>query len=162
MALEKSNLSEAPADRKLVLTRVFDAPRSLVFACWAEREHMNKWGAPRGFTVPESSGDFRVGGKWHCLMIDPGGGKHLVRGVYREIVTDERIVTTHGWDEDDGSPGPETILQVTFADEPGGKTRMTLEQAVFSSVESRNGHEGGWGQCLDILGELLAKLQGRS
>jgi uncharacterized protein YndB with AHSA1/START domain len=158
MATEKSKVSEAPAERSLVLTRVFDAPRRLVFEAWTKREHLDKWSAPRGFTMPSSEGDLRVGGAWRCLMIAPNGEKHPLWGVYREIVQDELLVFTHIWEAD--KPEHETVVTVRFADE-GGKTKVTLEQSVFRSVESRNGHVGGWTECLDILGEHLAKLQGK-
>lgn len=147
---------EGPADRVLVLTRVFDAPRQLVFEAWTKKEHLDQWCAPRGFTTPHSRGDFGPGGAWECCMVAPDGTKHFVSGVYREIVQDELLVFTHGWLEDDGKRDYETTVTVRFADE-GGKTKVTLEQAVFKSVESRDGHKGGWTECLERLAEHLAK-----
>jgi len=158
MTERKNNPTEAPADRSLVLTRVFDAPRHLVFEAWTKKEHLDKWCAPYGFTIPFSEGDLRVGGAWRCLMIAPNGEKYPVKGVYREIVRDELLVMTHIWEEDDGTPEHETVVTVRFADE-GCKTRVTLEQVNFKSVESREGHKEGWTQCLDILAEHLAQLQ---
>lgn len=153
----KNSLTEAPADRSLVLTRLFDAPRRLVFEAWTKKEHLDQWCAPRGFTIPSSEGDVRPGGAWRCVMIAPHGEKYPVGGVYREIIPNELLVFTHTWEEDDGTPEHETVVTVRFADE-GGKTRVTLEQSVFKSVESRDGHQDGWTQCLDKLGEHLATL----
>jgi len=158
MASAKNNPTEAPADRMLILTRVFDAPRHLVFEAWTKKEHLDRWCAPRGFTIPSSEGDLRPGGAWKSLMIAPDGERYPVGGVYREIVPNERLVFTHAWEDDNGQPEHETIVTVLFAD-LNGKTQVTLEQSNFKSVESRNGHEGGWTQCLDKLGELLSQLQ---
>jgi len=151
---------DAPAERVLVLTRVFDAPRHLVFEAWTKKEHLDRWSCPGGFRMERSHGDVRPGGAYGFAMIAPDGEKHKATGVYREIVPDELLVMTHGWLEDDGSRPWETVITVRFADE-GGKTRMTFEQSVFRSVESRDGHNGGWSQCFDKLGELLAERKNK-
>jgi len=156
MTTEKSS----PTDLSITLTRVFDAPRPLVFEAWTKKEHLDKWNAPHGFTIPESSGDFRVGGTWYCLMIAPNGEKYPVGGVYREIIPNELLVMTHTWEEDEGTPEHETVVTVRFADE-GAKTKVTLEQSIFKSAESRDGHRGGWTECFDILAEHLAKIQSK-
>jgi uncharacterized protein YndB with AHSA1/START domain len=158
---EENNSAPQPADRVLVITRVFDAPRRLVFEAWTTKEHLDRWCAPRGFTIPWSEGDLRVGGPWRSCMRSPEGVEYRLRGTYREIVQDELLVFTHAWEEDDGTPGPETIVTVRFADE-NGKTRLTFEQGPFKSVESRDGHKGGWTQCLERLAEHIANLQMKS
>ncbi|MCE0484562.1 MAG: SRPBCC domain-containing protein [Methylacidiphilales bacterium] len=158
MTATKNNPAETPADRTLVITRVFDAPRSLVYEAWTKKEHLDRWCAPHGFTIPESRGDFRIGGKWYSLMIAPDGEKYPVGGVYREIVPNERLVFTHTWEEDDATPEHETLVTIRFADE-GAKTRVTFEQSIFRSVESRNNHESGWSQCFEKLETLLAELK---
>ena len=158
MSKEESNISPTPTDLSITLTRVFQAPRSLVFEAWTKKEHLDKWCAPRGFTISSSSGDFRVGGTWRTLMIAPDGEKYPLRGVYKEIIPNELLVMTHVWEEDDGTPEHETVVTVHFADEGTG-TKVTLEQSIFKSVESREGHRGGWTQCFDILGEHLAEIQ---
>jgi uncharacterized protein YndB with AHSA1/START domain len=154
----KNSPPQSPTDLSITLTRVFDAPRPLVFEAWTKKEHLDKWCAPRGFKVPSSEADFRVGGTWRCLMIAPDGEKFPLRGVYREIVPNELLVMSHIWEEDDGTPEHETVLTVRFAD-VGNKTEVTLEQSIFKSVESREGHRGGWTEALDILGEHLAEIQ---
>jgi uncharacterized protein YndB with AHSA1/START domain len=138
------------------LTRVFDAPVDLVWRCWTEQEHLARWSAPRGYTTPTGEGDVRPGGRWRCRMVDPEGGEHRLGGVYREIVPHKLIIMTHAWDED-GKPGHQTIVTVRFED-LGRRTRVTLEQSGFDSIESRDGHRGGWSECLDILAEHLATM----
>ena len=139
------------------MTRVFDAPRSLVFQAWTRKEHIDRWLAPRGFTIPSSEGDLRPGGRWRCCMVSPQGVEHWLSGTYREIVENELLIFTHAWEED-GKRGHETLVTVRFADH-GGKTRVTFQQGTFASVESRDGHAGGWGECLDILADYLATLR---
>ena len=90
-------------------------------------------------------------------MISPQGERFPVGGVYREIIPNELLVFTHIWEEDDGTPEHETVVTVRFADE-GTKTKVTLEQSVFRSVESRDGHIGGWSEALERLQDLLTKI----
>jgi uncharacterized protein YndB with AHSA1/START domain len=149
----------SPQDRELVITRVLDAPRQLVFAAWTEREHLVRWSAPRNFTITHCEGDLQVGGAWRSCMKSPDGTEHWVSGVYREIVPDERLVFTHVWDEEDGTPGRETLVMVSFADADAGKTKMTFQQTGFASVSSRDGHEGGWSESFDRLTTVLATMQ---
>jgi uncharacterized protein YndB with AHSA1/START domain len=89
-------------------------------------------------------------------MRSPEGADLWLSGVYREIVEPERIVFTHTWLDDDGKPGHETLITISFA-ERRGKTEMTFRQAVFESVESRDGHRGGWNECFDKLAEYVAR-----
>jgi uncharacterized protein YndB with AHSA1/START domain len=142
-----------------VLTRVFDAPVDLVWRAWTEQEHLAKWSAPRGYTITRGEGDLRAGGKWRCCMRDPDGAEHWLGGVYREIVPPRLLVMTHAWDDEGGKPGPETVVTVRLED-LGGRTKLTLEQTGFASDESRDGHKGGWSECLDILAEHLATVRG--
>jgi len=146
------------SDLTLKLERVFDAPRHLVFEAWTKDEHLKNWSAPKGFTMPESSGDLREGGEWYTLMVAPNGEKYPLSGVYLEIVPDELLVMSHGWIEDDGTRPHETIVKVRFSDE-GRKTKVILEQSIFKSVESRDGHIGGWSECFDKLAHLLEQIQ---
>ena len=144
-------------ERELVITRIFDAPPSLVYRMWTEKEHVMHWSAPRGFTVTFSEADLRPGGAWRACMRTPDGVDLWLGGIYREVVKDKRLVFTHAWDGPDGKPGHETLVTLIF-EEHQGKTRFTLRQTGFASVESRDGHSGGWGETLDILGEYLATL----
>jgi uncharacterized protein YndB with AHSA1/START domain len=152
----RNNLAQAD-DPALVLERVFDAPIALVWKCWTEKDHLDRWSAPRGFTMPYSEGDLRPGGTWRCCMRAPNGNELWLGGVYREIVPHERIVMTHVWEEE-GTPGRATLVTVRFED-LGGRTRVILEQTGFDSTGARDGHEEGWSECFDILAEHLAAIR---
>jgi uncharacterized protein YndB with AHSA1/START domain len=158
-ARAKPNVATEPEDRVLVITRVFDAPRALVFKAWTDAEHGKHWSGPRGFTATHIEGDLRPGGAWRlCLRRDETGEELWQGGVYREVVVPERLVFTFAWDGEDGRPGHETLVTVTFA-ERGGKTTMTFRQAVFRSVEERDGHQGGWTSAFDRLEEHVASAR---
>ena len=145
-------------ERVLEIVRVLDAPRSLVFKAWTDPAHVTRWMGPRGFTASHYQQDQRPGGAWRvCLRRDEDGRELWQGGVLRELVPPERLAFTFAWDQDDGHPGHETLVTVTFAEEQG-RTRMTFRQAVFASVESRDGHRGGWGSAFDRLEEVLAQL----
>lgn len=139
----------------LAITRVFDAPRELVFKAWTDSAHGNEWSAPRGFTVAAFEADLRPGGAWRLRMRTPEGKELRVGGVYREIVAPERIVSTHAWQNPDGTSGHETLMTVALAAR-GDRTEMTFRQTGFESVEDRDGHREGWSECFDRLEEQLA------
>ena len=144
------------AERELVITRVFDAPPRLVFKAWTEPERLIRWWGPQGFTMPACEMDVRPGGAFRFRMRGPDGTDHRLQGVYREIVEPERLVCTWTWVDAEGKPGHETLLTVHLA-EQGGKTKLTLHQAIFESVTARDGHQDGWTSSLDRLDEYLAK-----
>ena len=142
------------AERELVVTRIFDAPRRLLFKMWTEREHLVRWWGPRGFTGLSSRMDVRPGGAWTRSMQAPDGSVIRKHGVYREIVPPERLVFTYVTDDPEGNPGPATLVTVTFAD-VGGKTRLTLHQAAFQAVATRDDHRHGWTGALERFAEYL-------
>jgi uncharacterized protein YndB with AHSA1/START domain len=144
------------AERELVITRVLDAPRSLVFKAWTQPEHMVRWLGPRDFTAPACKLDVRPGGAWRACIRCAKGVDHWMQGVYREVVEPERLVFTFAWEEQ-GKPGHETLVTITLA-EQDGKTLFTFHQATFESVESRDSHHGGWSECFDRLEQYLASL----
>lgn len=144
-------------DRELIIIRIFDAPRSLVFKAWTEPEHLERWqGAPQGFTVTAHRVDRRPGGAYRVCMRSQDGVDYWLQGVYREIEKPERLVFTHVWLDAEGKPGKETLVTMTFT-ERGKKTEFTLHQTGFESVESRDGHKEGWTSTLDRLAEYLAE-----
>ena len=158
----ESKSEESLAERSLKLERVVAAPRALVFEACSKKEHIDRWMCPNGFTVPHSSGEFRVGGKWHHKMIAPDGEPHEMIGTYEQIVSNELIVTSHAWLGDDGQPEHWSTLTFRFEDAGAGNTRLILEHTNLRSIESRNNHVGGWTQCIDKLGTLLCELQARA
>jgi uncharacterized protein YndB with AHSA1/START domain len=148
------NKLAAQAVVDLTLVRVFDAPVSLVFKAWTQPQHLVKWSAPHGFTIPNSTGEIRPGGAWRSCMKTPDGSELWLGGVYREVVQDRLLVFTHAWDKEDGTPSHETVVTVRFED-LGGKTKLTFHQAPFESAGSRDGHSGGWTECFERLDALL-------
>jgi len=149
--------STATADSlELVIDRVFNAPRDLVWKAWTDPEMMKVWSAPRGFTIPRSEGELRVNGPWRATMVKPDGERLNLGGKYLEIAEPERLVFTHCWmDENDNPTSPETTVAVTLT-QRGNKTEMNFRQTGFDSAGSRDGHSGGWTECFDKLDELLA------
>jgi uncharacterized protein YndB with AHSA1/START domain len=147
----KNSAGAETAPLELLITRTFDAPRSLVFEAWTKPHHMMKWFCPKGFTVPACEMDFRVGGSYRLCMRSSAGRDHWVHGVYREIVAPERIVWT-GILEADGN---ETVSTITFTDE-GGKTRLTVHQTFSFESDSTRGARQGWTETLARLAEYVA------
>ena len=146
--------SSDATDRTLTITRTFDAPRELVFKVWSQPEHLVRWWSPKGFTTPSCEMEFRPGGSYRSVIRSPEGKEHRMRGVYHEVVPPERLVMTFVWEDEAGELGHETLITVTFAEE-AGKTRLTFEQGVFETVESRDSHFGGWSQFMDSLAAYL-------
>ncbi len=145
-------------DRVLVITRILDAPRSLVFKAWTEPDHLAHWFGPRGFTLTYCQTDLRPGGAYRFGMRSPEGTDHWLQGVYREVIEPEKIVCTYAWADANGNPTrPETILTLTFADHEG-KTRLTLHQALFESVTACDMHREGWTSSLDRFEEYVSSL----
>src|SRR5262245_57063230 len=116
---------KSPVQRELVIKRVFDAPRELVFKMWTDPRHTANWWGPRNYPSRHVQMDVRPGGKWRHRLESTEGDKDLwLGGVYREIVPPERLVFTFAWEEE-GERGMETVVTVTF-DEQDGKTLMTF------------------------------------
>jgi uncharacterized protein YndB with AHSA1/START domain len=154
-----ANLVTEPADRVLKIERVFDAPRSLVFKAWTEPEHITKWWGPRGFKSTVLKNEPRPGGAYRIHMRGPDNDDHWSQGVYREFVPPERLVMVGSWADAQGNPTrPETTLTLLFED-VGGKTRLTLHNAIFESTTARDAHNSGWSSALDCLGEYLATVR---
>jgi len=156
MAAE-SNAVTKWAERELTITRIFDAPRSLVWKAWSEPVRMAQWAGPKGFTVTSCEIGSRPGEAFRMSMRSPEGTDHRVHGVYHEIVEGSRLVYTWAWVDADGEPGHETLITITFEDH-GGKTKLTLQQALFESVTACDEHRGGWDSALDCLAEYLAEV----
>jgi uncharacterized protein YndB with AHSA1/START domain len=141
--------------RELRIERVFNAPRSLVFAAWTELEHARQWFGPKDYPCTQMTIDVRPGGRWRSCLTSLETGEQLwVGGVYREIVPPERLVFTFAWEEE-GERGLETVVEITLT-ERDGKTHMVLRQTPFQSDGERDGHRGGWGSAFDRLDDLLA------
>lgn len=150
------------ADRELVLTRIIDAPREKVFRAWTEPELLKQWFAPQPFTTPVAEIDLRPGGANLIIMRDPQGNEFPNRGVYLEVIGNERLVFTDAytgaWEP---SAKPFMTVVLTF-DEAGAKTKYTA-RILHWTVADREAHEKmgfhqGWSQCTDQLAALVAKI----
>jgi uncharacterized protein YndB with AHSA1/START domain len=141
-----------PAARQyaLEISRVVDAPRDVAFKIWTTPKHLARWWGPKDFTATTVTLEFREGGAYRHT-IHKGDQHHSMSGVYREISAPERIVFTFAWDDAAGQPGDETLICVTFEALGGNKTRVTFQQEPFDTIESRDSHEAGWGECLDRM-----------
>ncbi|HJU28450.1 MAG TPA: SRPBCC domain-containing protein [Candidatus Binataceae bacterium] len=143
-------------DLELVITRVFDAPRDLVWRAWTEPERMAQWFGPRGFTSAIERSDLRPGGAYRIYMRGPERDDHWMQGVFREVVPPHRLVMAGSWADALGKPtGAETLLSIVL-EEQGAKTKLTLHQTGFESVTSRDQHNHGWNSSFDCLGDYLA------
>jgi uncharacterized protein YndB with AHSA1/START domain len=142
---------------ELVINRLLDAPRELVYACWTDPEHMARWGfGPEGLTVDVEHQDIREGGMFRVRMHSPHGIDCRLQGFYRELVAPEKIVFTHTWILEDGSLAKETLVTVTLKTS-GNATELTLRQTGLPSQDSRDGHEEGWNSTLDRLSDYLSR-----
>jgi uncharacterized protein YndB with AHSA1/START domain len=149
-----------PSDREIVLTRVFAAPRGLVFEAWTRPEHVRQWYGCGEFTLAVCEIDLRVGGAYRYTMLSPDGAEHTTQGVYREIVPPGRLVYTEQY-VSRGSTSNAALVTVLFA-EHGGLTTLT-STIVHQSKEDRDGHldsgmETGAGAVLDRLAQHLATM----
>ena len=150
-----------PSDREIVMTRVFDAPRDLVFEAHTSCEHMSNWWGPRKYDVASCEYDFRPGGAWRIVHRGPDGDEHGFRGEFREIAPPERIVWTF---EYEGMPGHISVQTLTL-DEQDGVTTLT-SAVTFDSTEDRDGMletgmESGASESMDRLEEYLEELKRR-
>jgi uncharacterized protein YndB with AHSA1/START domain len=147
------------ATRELTITRVLDAPRSLVFRMWTEAEHMARWWGPKGFTNPVCEVDARPGGAIRIHMRAPDGTIYPMSGRFREIAPPERLVFTSAAEGDAGEHIIEALTTVTFA-EQAGKTKITLQTSAVAltpfGAQCLGGMEAGWNGSLDRLAELVA------
>jgi uncharacterized protein YndB with AHSA1/START domain len=148
-----------PSDREISMSRVFDAPRELVFQAHTDPQHIAQWWGPRRMTISIETMDLRPGGAWRFVQRDPEGNEYAFRGEYREIVPPERLVYTF---EFEGMPGHILVETITF-EERGGKTTITTT-SLFDSREDRDGMlesgmESGATESWDRLAELLERLQ---
>lgn len=145
-------------ERELTVTRVLDAPRAVVFRAWTDPDQIARWWGPQGFTTTSYDIDVRPGGAFRMAMRSPEGTLHRKVGAYREIVAPERLVFRFAWEGEDGNPGHETIVTVSFAD-LGGKTRLTLHQAIFATREACDSHRAGWTSCLERFASYIVTVK---
>ena len=161
-----SNQNSKSQERELVITRIFDAPRELVWKAWIEPEHVKLWWGPKNFTAPVSKIDLHVGGRYLNCMRSPEGKDFWSTGVFREIVPFERLVYTDSFADEKGNVVPathyglssdfplEVEVTVTF-EEQDGKTKMTLRHSGIPAGKMRDMTGVGWNESFDKLAESL-------
>ena len=148
-----------PSDREVRWTRVFDAPRRLVFEAWTNPRHVPNWMlGPDGWTMPVCEIDLRPGGKWHFVWRKADGSEMAMTGTYTEVIPPEKVVHTEKW----GDEWPETINTLLLT-EANGKTTMT-ETVLYPSKEAlqaalKTGMTEGADQSYARLNDYLQKLQ---
>ncbi len=162
----KDNTSTA-TERKLIITRIFDAPRELVWKAWTDPEQVKLWWGPKNFTAPVCKIDFQEGGKFLYCMRSPEGQYFWNTGVYCEIVSPERIVCTDSFADEQGNVVPaahyginpefplELQVTATFEEHGNGKTKLTLHHAGIPEGEMIELTRTGWNESFDKLEESL-------
>jgi uncharacterized protein YndB with AHSA1/START domain len=139
----------------LTLKRRLQAPPAKVFAAWTDPEKIMRWMGPADFTTPQAESDARVGGRYRFVMLSPDGEQHVVRGIYREVVANEKLVFSWAWDAAPGDEPYESLVTVLFKPDDRG-TLLTLTHELLFDEASRDGHEKGWSGSLDKLDKLVA------
>jgi uncharacterized protein YndB with AHSA1/START domain len=159
-----------------VISRVFDAPRELVWKCFTDPAHMNQWWGPKGSIVTQGTMDLRPGGIFHYRLEIAGGAEIWGKMVYREIKPRDQIVFINSFSDEAGgtthhpmaSTWPLEMLTIfTFEDVAGGKTRFTVRQSSHNASEEERktfdaNHDSlnqGWGGTLDKLAGYLPKAK---
>ena len=155
----KSNIVTKPAADELRITRVFNAPRELVFQAWTTPAMLEHWFGCAAFTTTFAEADVRVGGEWRVGMRSPEGDNYLAFGVYKAIRPVEHLSLTHQWDRMTAHVNPshhETLVSVDLLEE-GDVTRMEFRQTGLASIASRDSHTGGWCDSFDALDRELMR-----
>jgi uncharacterized protein YndB with AHSA1/START domain len=154
-------------DRTLVVTRLLDAPRALVWRAFSDPFHLSQWWGPKGYTNPVCELDFRPGGRWHHVMRDPAGNEYPVDSEFIDIVPPERIVYRNAAADPatfGDNPPPSFVRTITFED-VDGRTRLTMV-ARFDTAEHRErvvrrGFRAGTEESFDRLAALLQREGGQ-
>lgn len=167
MAETTSSSAAGQARQELVLTRVFGAPRSLVFKAWTDTKHVARWWGPRGFTNPVCEMDVRPGGLIRIDMRGPDETVYPMQGVFHEIVEPERLVfTSTALKDENGKPLFEILNTVTFEDF-NGMTKLTLHARLITCdfkmtpqvAAALSGMEQGWSESLYRLADELDAMK---
>jgi uncharacterized protein YndB with AHSA1/START domain len=151
--------SSTAAERELVLTRFIDAPRQKLYRAWTDPALLTRWFAPLPYTTPRAELDVRPGGASLIVMRDPAGNDMPQRGIYLEVVPNERLVFTDAYSGAwEPSEKPFMTVILTFEDEAGG-TRYTARARHWTLADKeaheKMGFHQGWGLCTDQLAALV-------
>ena len=156
--------------QRMVVTRVFDAPRELVWTAWTDPKYVKQWWGPKGFTAPFCEIDFRVGGKFLCCMKAPDGREFWNGGEYHEIIPHEKIVYSMHFADAKGNkvdpaqygiehePMDDAHDVVTFEDLGDGRTKLTLTGNEAMESAKKSGEVEGWNQIFEKVAAVVAGL----
>jgi len=152
-----------PTDEQILITREFDAPPRLVFRAWTTPELLRRWWHAKRGEVTVAEIDLRVGGRWRSAMVTEDGVEVAFHGEFREIVPDERIVSTEVYEGVPDAEAGAVVNTITFEDVGGGRTLLTnLVQAPTREVRDAiiaSGMEAGLQDALDLLEEVAVSLR---
>ena len=163
--MNKNTMNMTEENIKLQLTRVFDAPREVVYRAWTDPNQFKQWfgaAACDGASLASIKMDARVGGKYRLQVRKDDGEFFTTVGVYREVKAPERLVFTWAFEKDGSGEEfgevepPEMLVTLEFKAR-GKQTELILTHEKFASVESRDRHNEGWNRCLDSLGKFVGK-----
>jgi uncharacterized protein YndB with AHSA1/START domain len=150
-----------PTDEQILITREFDAPRHLVYRAWTTPELVKRWWSGRRGEMTTVEIDLRVGGRWRYVMVAAGGVEVAFHGEYRELVPNERIVTTQVF-EVPGAPEAEGVLNIATFTEVAGRTILTLLVQTHNKQERdmimASGMEVGMQEQLELLEQVASSL----
>jgi uncharacterized protein YndB with AHSA1/START domain len=150
-----------PTDEQILITRDFDAPRHLVYKAWTTPELVKRWWSGRRGQMTSCEIDLRVGGTWRYVMVAHGGFEVAFHGEFREIVPNERIVTTEVYEGEPRTEG-EVVNVITFT-EVAGRTTLTLlsecSSKVLRDLIIESGMELGMQEGMDLLEEVAISLR---
>jgi uncharacterized protein YndB with AHSA1/START domain len=162
------------AIRPFTISRVFAAPRELVWQAWTERQRLMRWFGPKGFTMPAAKLDFRPGGMFHYCLCGPDGNEMWGKSVYREIVALERIIWMNSFSDEDGGltrhplapTWPLEMLSTATFVETDGQTKINFAWLPLNPTDEErqtfdyayDGMAHGWSGTFERLDEYLAKL----
>jgi uncharacterized protein YndB with AHSA1/START domain len=151
-----------PSDEQILITREFDAPRHLVYKAWTTPELVKRWWSGHRGRMTIAEIDLRVGGRWRYVMVAHGGFEVAFHGEYREIVPNERIVTTEVYEMPDAPEGEGALNVVTFT-EVDGRTTLTLLVQTASKQDRdaimSSGMEVGMQEQLELLEQVASSLR---
>jgi uncharacterized protein YndB with AHSA1/START domain len=146
--------------KTVALTRVFEAPRERVFACWTHAEHLRHWFGPNGYTIHSCETDARPGGVFKLCLRAPDGSETWVRGEYREIDAPSHLLITCTAGDENGNEQLQETIEVTFTESRGRTTVAVNATARGPSEEAAamiKGMDNGWAQTVERLGQHLRK-----
>jgi len=154
----------------MVISRVFDAPRELVWKAWTDPQYVMQWWGPKGFSCPTCKIDFRVGGKFLISMKSPDGQEFYNGGEYHEIVPHEKIVSSMYFADADGNKVEAAELGIEheaiedandvtlFEDLGNGQTKLTFIGNETMERSKESGQVEGWNEILEKVAEVVAEL----